>query len=301
MVAGASRFGCNPKVSLLAALARVAKHEYLLVSDSNVRARPGYLRAIASEFGDPRVGLVGNVLAGVGERSLGAVFENLHLNSFVAAAVCGARVVAGHACVVGKSMLFRAGDLERLGGFPSVRDVLAEDYVLGREFGRAGFRVVHSSLVLPVVNERRTVSEFVHRHLRWAQMRFRVSPLAYLAEAFLNPIPPFLALLGLGLAGGPAGPLTGRLTWIGVAGIALKLVADSLVGWRLRGSWYRPTELLWVPVKDVIVAVLWIAAMFRRRVDWRGNAFHIGWGSRLFPIVEAASRRAQAGARQEAT
>jgi len=289
VAAGAPPLGLNPKVTNLASLARRASHDLVLISDSNVRPAPGYLRAmVAARDRAPRppAALVSSLLAGAAAATpgapRGAVLEDLHLGTFVAAGVATA-AAARQPCVVGKSMLFRLSDLERLGGWRRVADVLAEDYVLGRQVHRAGGGVALSAHVLPVIAGRRRVRDFLARHLRWCQMRCRIHPAAYAAEVLLNPTLPLAVAALLFAAGGAALPAA-----LAVAGIAVKTAADGLLLSRLVGRRVRLRHLAWVPVKDLLIAAVWLAAPFVGTVAWRGTRLRIGAGSRLSPLPDAA-------------
>ena len=268
--------GLNPKVNLLAALADDARYGCWLISDSNVRAGPAYLRETAAELADPAVGLVTNLPVGAGE-GLGAALEELHLASFVASATSLARAAAGRACVIGKSMLFRRADFERLGGFHAVRNVLAEDYVIGRSFELAGFKVALSPHVVTTRSDGWTVDRFVNRHLRWAQMRRRVSPAAFVGELMLNPV------LWLAVAVGALG-LELRFLALAACGVAVKCAADAAVLKRLSGRAPRASRLLLIPFKDLLVAGIWAVGLFRRSVNWRGHRLYIGQGSALTEV-----------------
>src|SRR5512138_1862328 len=106
--------GLNPKVNQLIGLSTAARGEVLVVSDSNVRVTSGYLRGIAAALEDPQVALVTHPVAGAGERTAGALLDNLTLCGSIAAGIAAAKRVAGKDLVVGKSMALRSRDLRAL-------------------------------------------------------------------------------------------------------------------------------------------------------------------------------------------
>ena len=275
LVAGREGPGLNPKVANLMGMIDLAEHDTLLVSDSNVRVDSTYLRDVAAELGDPSVGLVSNMIAGDGEETLGAALENLHLNTWIAAGVATSSLCR-HPVVIGKSMLLRRSDLDKLGGLSAVADVLGEDYLLGRAFARAGHRVVVSSHVVRTINARWDLRRFMSRHLRWTQMRRWIAPHLFAFEPLLNPLPILLGLAALLV-------LRDETTWLPALGVAAgaKVSSDALLGRHLRGRWPGPLGLLAVPAKDVLVLVLWCVAWVYRGVTWRGNELRIGPGSAL--------------------
>lgn len=270
ILAGTRPLGMNPKVRNLAAMSELARHDLLLVSDSNVRAPTNYLRELVRVM--PPGGMVTNLVSGVSPKSTGAQLDALELHSFVAAGIAGARVIGRRPCVLGKSMLLSHAELKRLGGFTSVKDVLAEDYVLGAKYHQAGRPVVLSPLVLPTVLGRRSVSAFFSRRLRWCQLRRRTAITTYAVEALMYP----------GLFAGALALAGASLTWVGFILLA-KVLLDGALIWRLAARRPSLTELLLSPLKDLLAALAWLIAWRYRRVVWRGHELEIGAGTVVTP------------------
>lgn len=267
--------GLNPKVNQLVTLAGAARHPVLVVSDSNVAVPPAYLLEVAALLEDPEVGLVTHPIVGVGGRRLGSLFDNVQLTTSVAAGMIAAQRVARHDVVVGKSMALRAADLAALGGFESVKDVLAEDYVLGRRVRRVlGKRVAVARLPIENVSRDRTLREFWGRFRRWSVIqRHAVGRTIYAGQAFLNPTIP--ALLGALVAPSRETALALALVLSG----KLALDAVALRAWRPRELRWRALAL--VPAKDLVLCAAWTHGLVGRHVVWRGRRMRVLPGTRL--------------------
>jgi ceramide glucosyltransferase len=284
VVCGGRQIGLNPKVNNLFNIAKSARYEHWLISDADVRVGSGYLCAVATEMLDPKVGLVSNIIAASSGGTVAAAVESLQVNTFIARSVCGADVLAGQDCVIGKSMLFRKSELERLGGFAMVKDVLAEDHVLGKLYRDAGYRIVLSPYAVRTVNAPRPSRDLLSRHVRWSQMRCRLIPHLYWGEPLMMPaIWPSLVLALLFLDPHAAGSWSHAVTVFAAFCLAVLGLADALLVRELCG---RAFDLKWAflgPIRDFAAFGTWVAGAFRRTVVWRGNTFTIGAGSTLTP------------------
>lgn len=271
--------GLNPKVNQLITLEKHAQHEIILISDSNTRVAAGYLREVAALFEDPKVGIISQPVAGVGEQTLGSLMDNVHLVSHVGTGMVSAHLAAklglGNDIVVGKSMGFRRADLHAMGGFMGAKDYLAEDYVLGKMTNELlGKKVAVARTPVLNVSVKRPVSGFWNRYKRWSVIhRTSVSTGTYLAQTMLNPWP--LAAIGFLLAPSP-------LTFAGMLAImALKVIADATAALYMRRGWMG-LWLFWsIPVKDALLFVSHVMGFFNQYVMWRGNKLKVMPGSRL--------------------
>lgn len=262
--------GINPKVNNLLGMLPHTEHDLLLVSDSNVRAPKSYVADMVQTFMEGAAsGLVTNLFAGSGENTVGAALESVQLNGFCAAGAA-LPTLLGDALVVGKSMLFSRRQFEELGGFERVANVLAEDFVMGKMFQHGGLSVRIAPTVLENVTSAITVRAFLQRHLRWAMLRARLRPAAYLLEPVTSPLVMLpLALVVLGSTG----------VWWCFTLLALRDVG----GWiALRGLSRAWIPVLLAPVRELAMLLVWIRAPFKRHVSWRGNRVRLGAGTLLY-------------------
>jgi ceramide glucosyltransferase len=176
-------------------------------------------------------------------------------------------------CVVGKSMLLPARVLEAIGGFARVRNLLAEDQVVGVLVRKAGYSIRISHHVIENVNHRRGFNWFLNRHSRWYKIRRQMALSTFLAEPMAN-----LAVIGLVWAfSGESG-----IAWGGLAGlVGLGVARDAIQTRWLSGRFPRLRHLLFSPVKDFLLLPVWFDALVNSRVQWRGHRFHVGRLTRL--------------------
>ena len=273
--------GLNPKVNNLIPAYKRAKFDLILISDSNVRVAKDYLAEISRHMDDPSVGLVSNMIRGVSGRSLGAVMENLHLNSFIVGSVTFLDKYFKMPCVVGKSMLMRKAELEAIGGFRSVKDFLAEDYIIGERIHRRGKRVVLSSHLINNVNEYGGVKRFINRHTRWGKLRWQIGGAKYCSELAANAV--FMSFMLLVIL-----PLSKASLMLAAAVSSLKIVHDFYIGKKIRAE-MNPLFYLLSPAKDLIIGCVWFVPILSNTVAWRGNRYIIGKDSLLSPYPEKAA------------
>lgn len=287
--------GLNPKVNNLLPALQIARYEHILVSDSNVMVDRNYLKSIIQHTADPNVGLVSNIIAGVGGKSLGSVLENLHLNSFIIGSVCLLDKFLKMPCVVGKSMLMKKSDLQAIGGLVAVKDVLAEDYVIGKKMHKQGKKVILSKHVIKNVNEYWGMRRFLNRHTRWSKMRWKIAGASYISELVCNPVCTSFAPIMLG-------EISRFTISFALAVSILKILGDLWIrkilmrheGETSRHNEARNTGMVFlnplmyglVPLKDLLIGLIWFVPLVSDTVVWRGNRYLIKKDSVLAPCSE---------------
>jgi ceramide glucosyltransferase len=256
-----------------------------------------YLRKIVRHMEDKTVGLVSNIILGTGGRTLGAAFENLHLNSFVMGSVCFLDKCLKMPCVVGKSMLMRKSDLEAIGGFRAVKDILAEDYIIGKRIHQMGKKVVLSEHLIRNVNEYWGIRRFLNRHTRWGKLRWKIGGIRYVTELLGNPV--FMSFLPLF-----AWKVSKITVFFTMLVSSVKILGDLYIGKVIQRQCNKtqstkqkttdpytislnPFWYLLSPVKDIIIGIIWFVPLISNTVVWRGNRYGIGKDSVLSPCPES--------------
>jgi ceramide glucosyltransferase len=263
LIVGAMDVGLNPKINNLVRSYRRAKYEVMLISDSNVRVAPDYLKRMVVNLGED-VGMVSSIISGSNPSGLGGLLEATYLNTFYAKTMTLASAI-GFPCVIGKSMMFTRTVMERMGGILSLKDYVAEDYTSGRKVIGLGLRVVVMSEPVTQHIGDYAFEIFWNRHVRWGRIRKLQSPPAFFIELMLGSLVSGIlgALVFRHLYGVPIQiflPLH-LLYWLSCDSIVMsvmgqKMTLRGLAVWTLR-------ELSYLP--------LWIQIASSNSIMWRGN------------------------------
>ena len=162
--------GANIKVSNLVQMLPRARHELLLVNDSDIRVPSDYLRKVIAPLADAAVGLATCLYRGVAGPTLGSRLEALGISTDFVPGVLSARFLEkGLHFGLGSTLAFRRRDLEAIGGFETLLDYLADDYELGRRIATTGKRVELSATNVVTFLPAYTLGQFFRHQLRWSR------------------------------------------------------------------------------------------------------------------------------------
>ena len=187
----------HAKVYSLARMLAEARHDLVVMSDSDIRVGPDLLKVIAAEFADGRTALATCPYRAIAGRSFWSRLEALGMNTNFWQGVLTARLLAGMKFAVGPTIAGRRRAIEAIGGIERVKDYIAEDFDLGRLIAQAGHRVILSSYVIDHrIGSESMATNFKHR-IRWGRTSRRSRPLGYIGQIFTYPIPVALLLWAL--------------------------------------------------------------------------------------------------------
>jgi len=271
----AENLGSNTKVSNLAQMLRQAKHENILVDDSDIRVPPDYLRRVMAPLADPRVGLVTCLYRGIAGPTLGSRLEALGISTDFSAGVLTARELEGGIRFgLGSTLAFRRRDLEAIGGFEALVDYLADDYEIGRRMAERRLKVMLSDVVVETFLPAYTLPQFLDHQLRWGRAVRDSRRWGYLGLVLTFGVP--WALVALMLSH------VVLWAWILLASaLSLRVAVALLVGWSVLRDRQVLKWLVLLPLRDLFALLVWFASLVGHKVVWRGQSFKLKKG-RLF-------------------
>jgi ceramide glucosyltransferase len=269
LIVCADILGTNVKVSNLEQMVGQARYEYLLVNDSDIRVESDYLRRVVEPFADEHVGMVTCLYRGISSGTLGSRMEALGISTDFCAGVLVAQLLErGLHFGLGSTLVFRRADLERIGGFKSLLDFLADDYELGRRIAGLKKKIVLSDMVVETHLPEYDLRGFLEHQLRWFRGIRDARRGGYIG--LISTFGILWALLALVAAG--AAPWS----WVVLGAMLLLRIIVALVMCRSVLQDEDSVERLWLlPLRDLIAAVVWIASFAGNTVTWRGDRFEL--------------------------
>jgi ceramide glucosyltransferase len=277
LLIGSQCKGWNSKVSKLCRLSREARYPVLVISDSDIRVQPDYLRAVVSPFRDPKVGAVTCMYHMKPEAKLGSEIEAIGLTSDFLAGVIVARQLEGVKFALGATIAVTAQGLKDIGGFEAIADCFSDDFELGRRIVDQGHEVELIPYTVATLSPSQGAVDAVKHQLRWAVGVTNSRPWGQLGRLLTQALPWVVAATVV------------QHTWEGTTGflgayLALRLAVAWTVGvWGLKDPLLR--KRLWlVPAWDALAFFILSVSFVKRRIHWRGTEFYVRKG-RLIPVA----------------
>jgi len=269
--------GINDKVNKLDLLVRQAKHEVLVISDSDVRARPDYLRMVVAPLQDTKVGAVTCFYLPIEEKGFSESLQNIGMLSDFYAGVLVAKQLDGVKFALGPTIATRRKLIEGFGGYKSIENRPGDDLLVGRLIAEQGYEVRLAREAILTVSDFGSFRDLLLKRLRWFVVMRHMRPWGHLGLLLTQGLPWSLAAVAvhptaavaLGYLGAYA-LLRCAITWIiGIRGL------------KHPGVWARmPLIAVW----DAVAFAIWLASFAKNSIRWRNKDYYIRDGA-LVPVI----------------
>ena len=271
VVCGQARDEPNPKIANVLAAYHRARHDLIIVADSDIRVPREYLQSIAGAFEDEGTGAVTCLYGSDPGTALVSKLGAMYVNDGFAPSVLVAGMLEPLRYCFGATMAVRRGVLEGIGGLGALAGRIGDDYELGKAVSRAGYSVrLSSCLVHTAITERR-LPELWNRELRWARTILAQRPAGFAGSVVTHVLPVSIAYAIVAR--------TSRAAALLCAAAALRVCLH----YEARAAFApqsRPEPLL-IPLRDVMSLAQWCASAFGRTVRWHSRALLIQAGGRV--------------------
>jgi ceramide glucosyltransferase len=270
----------NAKVSSLELMDAAARHDIFIISDSDVRVAPNYIREVIAPFADEKVGAVTCLYRGVADQGLWSMLEAAGMSVEMTSGVLTANLLEGMKFALGPTMAVRRSCVQRMGGFGVLGPYCSDDFLLGAQVAAQGKTVVLSHHVIDHIILNLSFAASLRHQIRWMKSTRFSRPLGHLGTALTFSVPfGFLACL------------TGIAMHRPIFGLSLlaysvvnRMILAALVGSQAVQERHLPRTILLYPVRDFLGFCCWAASYLGSTILWRGRRYRLSRGGLMHSV-----------------
>ncbi len=273
---GSRRDATNDKVAKLARLTQEARHDVLVISDSDVRAETGYLRKVVAPLADPKLGAVTCFYVSINETSAVQRLQSVGMLSDFYPGILVAWLLDGIKFALGPTIVTTRARLQGFGGFEAIENRPGDDLLVGRLIAEQGYEVKLLRYCVTTVADFHSMRDLLLKRLRWMVVMRHMRPWGHIGLLFTFGLP--WALLAA---------LVSHSTAIGLAYLGAYLFLRLAMTW-LIGSWglkqrFHLRYFLLIPLWDALAVAIWLRSFTRNTISWRNHEYYIRNGE-LVPV-----------------
>jgi len=277
---GSGRLAPNDKVAKLDRLVKEAAYEVVVISDSDVRVRPDYIRQVIAPLRDPKVGASTCLYVPAAVTTLTDHLQSVGMMSDFYAGVLVARQLDGVKFALGPTIATTRTRLNQFGGYREIENLPGDDLLVGRLIEEQGYEVVLPRYAIETVCDYESLRDLLLKRLRWIVVMRHMRPWGHLGLLLTQGLPWALAAVAVHPSAAVA------LGYLGTY-MALRMAMTWIIGihgLRQRVLW---KEMPLIPVWDAIAMAIWLISFFRNTIRWRGAYYDVRDG-RLTPLPRFA-------------